>query len=63
LFFADVRFFAKLCVTLTVTQHLASLYEPNMSGIFKLYCWSERQRSIACFVANIKTVLRCLTKF
>jgi hypothetical protein len=34
--FADVRFFAKLQVTLTVTQYLESLDEPNMSGILKL---------------------------
>jgi len=34
--FADVHFFAKLSVTLTVTQYLESLYEPNMSGILKL---------------------------
>lgn len=35
--FADVRFFAKLHVTLTVTQYLESLYEPNVWRVETLH--------------------------
>jgi len=53
---AVVRFFAKLYVTLTVTQYLESLYEPNVWHFETLHRWSERLRSIAYIASNIKTI-------